>query len=70
MDVCPKNLRQPEGLHNGVKTLRFRVAAMWCAVNDKEVYLLSATQFMEELDFLANPFRLSGMGRADDYQIP
>ena len=69
MDIGTKDFRQSELVDDGIETLCVGIAAVGCAFNDEEMDVLGATESMEELDFLAYPFRLCRVGRADDDEV-
>ena len=58
MDIGSQNLRQSEGIDDGIETFRFLIATMGLPVNDEEVNLFRTPQLMEELYLLTHPLRL------------
>ena len=57
VNVGPEDFGESQFVNNWVEAFRFRVAAVGDAVNDEKMDVVGAAKVVEELDFLAYPFR-------------
>ena len=55
MDISTKYLRQAKRFDNGIEAFSLWVTTMWNSIDDEEMYLLGASQFMEEFYLFPHP---------------